>query len=162
MGLRHRTADPRRAVPSGVDPDAGGKTSDAELPGALRALPDRANRVPITAARGFESLKMIRYLLSLWRRFEQMLTRIQPWQARRLVISMVGFTLLLLGVAMMVLPGPAFVVIPAGLAVLALEFAWARSLLEHARRYANKMTGRGSPPPEGTQEPVPQRAPLGR
>jgi hypothetical protein len=35
--------------------------------------------------------------------------------------------------AMAVLPGPAFVLIPSGLAVLALEFEWARRLLRRAR-----------------------------
>lgn len=44
----------------------------------------------------------------------------------------VGLTLLLGGIAMLVLPGPAFVVIPIGLAILALEFAWADNLLEKA------------------------------
>ena len=46
--------------------------------------------------------------------------------ARRIVITVTGFTVLLVGLAMIVLPGPAFVVIPAGLAILGLEFAWAR------------------------------------
>lgn len=44
----------------------------------------------------------------------------------------VGFTLLLGGLAMLVLPGPAFLVIPIGLAILSLEFAWAEELLERA------------------------------
>ncbi len=44
----------------------------------------------------------------------------------------VGFTLLLGGIAMLVLPGPAFLVIPIGLAVLSLEFVWAEELLERA------------------------------
>lgn len=44
----------------------------------------------------------------------------------------VGFTLLLSGVAMLVLPGPAFLVIPVGLAVLSLEFAWAEGMLDRA------------------------------
>lgn len=44
-----------------------------------------------------------------------------------------GGTVLLLGVAMIVLPGPAFIVIPAGLAILAIEFAWARRWLRSAR-----------------------------
>ena len=44
----------------------------------------------------------------------------------------VGLTLLLGGLAMLVLPGPAFIVIPIGLAVLSLEFAWADNLLEKA------------------------------
>lgn len=48
---------------------------------------------------------------------------------RRIVISIVGFTVLGLGAAMLVLPGPAMVVIPIGLAILGLEFAWARRFL---------------------------------
>ena len=50
----------------------------------------------------------------------------------RVLYIVVGFTLLLGGVAMLVLPGPAFLVIPIGLALLSLEFAWAERLLEHA------------------------------
>ena len=46
--------------------------------------------------------------------------------ARRIVIAVVGGCMVLVGIAMIVLPGPAFIVIPAGLGVLALEFAWAR------------------------------------
>jgi hypothetical protein len=38
----------------------------------------------------------------------------------------IGITVVLLGVALLVLPGPAFIVIPIGLAILATEFAWAR------------------------------------
>ena len=44
----------------------------------------------------------------------------------------VGFTVLLGGIAMLVLPGPALAVIPIGLAILSLEFAWAARLLEVA------------------------------
>jgi uncharacterized protein (TIGR02611 family) len=50
----------------------------------------------------------------------------------RILMILVGFTLLLAGLAMLVLPGPAFVVIPVGLALLSLEFAWAERLLERA------------------------------
>ena len=50
--------------------------------------------------------------------------------AKRVAIAIVGGTVLLLGVALIVLPGPAFVVIPAGLAILATEFAWARLWLK--------------------------------
>jgi uncharacterized protein (TIGR02611 family) len=52
--------------------------------------------------------------------------------AVRVLYIVVGFTLLLGGVAMLVLPGPAFLVIPIGLALLSLEFAWAERLLERA------------------------------
>jgi uncharacterized protein (TIGR02611 family) len=53
--------------------------------------------------------------------------------ARRIAIAVVGGTVLLLGVAMIVLPGPAIVVIPTGLAILSLEFAWARRWLRKVR-----------------------------
>lgn len=53
--------------------------------------------------------------------------------AKRVVIVVVGGTLLLVGVALLVLPGPAFVVIPVALAILATEFAWAKHLLKKAR-----------------------------
>lgn len=43
-----------------------------------------------------------------------------------------GLIVLLAGLAMIVLPGPALVVIPVGLAMLSLQFAWAERLLERA------------------------------
>ena len=48
-------------------------------------------------------------------------------------MTVVGFTVLSVGIAMMVLPGPAVVVIPLGLAILATQFVWARRLLDRAR-----------------------------
>ena len=53
--------------------------------------------------------------------------------ARRIVIAIVGGCMVLVGVAMIVLPGPAFIVIPAGLGVLALEFAWAKVWLRKVK-----------------------------
>ena len=50
-------------------------------------------------------------------------------QAKRLVITVIGFTILAIGIAMIVLPGPAVIVIPVGLALLATEFIWAKKLL---------------------------------
>lgn len=55
-------------------------------------------------------------------------------QIRRVIVAVVGFTLLLVGVVMIVLPGPALVVIPLALAILATEFVWAKRLLEMARK----------------------------
>ena len=49
--------------------------------------------------------------------------------ARRIVIAVIGGTVVTVGVIMLVTPGPALVVIPTGLAILALEFAWARRWL---------------------------------
>ena len=52
---------------------------------------------------------------------------------RRIIIGIVGGTVLLIGFALIFLPGPAIVVIPVGLAILATEFAWARRYLQKAR-----------------------------
>jgi uncharacterized protein (TIGR02611 family) len=59
--------------------------------------------------------------------------------AKRIVICIVGGSVLLIGIAMIVLPGPAFVVIPAGLAILGIEFAWARIWLKKAKAKAEEM-----------------------
>jgi tellurite resistance protein TerC len=61
---------------------------------------------------------------------------------KRIVIAIVGFTVLLVGVAMIILPGPAFIVIPLGLAILATEFVWAHKLLEKAKAYFEKQRQR--------------------
>jgi hypothetical protein len=53
--------------------------------------------------------------------------------ARRIVVGVVGTTVLGFGLALLVLPGPAFVVIPIGLGILAIEFSWARRWLRRAR-----------------------------
>src|SRR5213592_2222487 len=58
---------------------------------------------------------------------------------RRVIVSVVGVTVLLIGVALLVLPGPAFIVIPVGLAILATEYAWARRSLKRARRIASNV-----------------------
>jgi len=52
---------------------------------------------------------------------------------KRIFTAIIGFTLLLIGLAMIVLPGPAILVIPLGLAVLATEFVWAKRLLRKLR-----------------------------
>lgn len=54
-------------------------------------------------------------------------------QARRVTIFVVGATVALLGLVMLLTPGPGIPVIVAGLAILAVEFAWARRLLANAR-----------------------------
>jgi uncharacterized protein (TIGR02611 family) len=53
---------------------------------------------------------------------------------RRIAVGFVGGTVVAVGVVMVVLPGPAILVIPAGLAILATEFQWARHLLQRVRR----------------------------
>lgn len=52
---------------------------------------------------------------------------------KRIVIGVVGTTVVIIGIIMIVTPGPAIVVIPIGLAILGLEFAWARRWLKVVR-----------------------------
>ncbi|HTU64596.1 MAG TPA: PGPGW domain-containing protein [Steroidobacteraceae bacterium] len=72
--------------------------------------------------------------------------------AKRIAIGIVGGSVLVVGVLMIVLPGPAFVVIPVGLGILSLEFAWARSWLkkikDRAQGMARSAAGRPAKPPE--------------
>ena len=70
--------------------------------------------------------------------------------AKRIAIGVVGGSVLLVGVLMIVLPGPAFVVIPLGLGILSLEFAWARRWLHRIRERAQTVAGgfgKRNPPP---------------
>ncbi len=57
---------------------------------------------------------------------------------KKIVISIVGFTILFIGILLIFLPGPAVVVIPIGLSILALEFNWPKRLLKKAKeKYQN-------------------------
>ena len=59
--------------------------------------------------------------------------------AKRFAVTILGGALLLLGLAMMVLPGPGILVIVGGLAVLATEYVWAQRLLKRAKIQAEKV-----------------------
>jgi len=52
---------------------------------------------------------------------------------RKLVVAIIGGTVVLLGIGMIVLPGAAVVVVPAGLAILATEFLWARRAFQQSK-----------------------------
>ena len=54
-------------------------------------------------------------------------------RVRRVVVAVVGFLLLAVGAALLVLPGPGLLVIAAGIAVLALEFPWAERLAKRTQ-----------------------------
>ena len=83
--------------------------------------------------------------------------------ARRIVVGVIGGSVLLLGVAMVVLPGPAIIVIPVGLGILGLEFAWARHWLRKLRLTAQDVVSRvrgrprrnGEPPIKDSSPPPP-------
>jgi uncharacterized protein (TIGR02611 family) len=57
---------------------------------------------------------------------------------KRIAVSVVGFILLLLGLVMLVTPGPGLLLIVAGLAVLASEYVWAERALNFAREKAQR------------------------
>jgi tellurite resistance protein TerC len=59
--------------------------------------------------------------------------------ARRIAVALVGGSVLLVGIAMIVLPGPAIVVIPMGLGILGIEFAWARVWLKKIKAAGSKV-----------------------
>ncbi len=59
-------------------------------------------------------------------------------KARQLVVGVVGSTVVLIGIIMIFTPGPAVVVIPLGLGILATEFVWARTLLQQVKLYIEK------------------------
>lgn len=58
--------------------------------------------------------------------------------ARRVAVAMLGGTVLIIGIIMIVAPGPAFIVIPAGLGILSLEFVWAKRWLKKVRQKADE------------------------
>jgi hypothetical protein len=77
-------------------------------------------------------------------RAQALLDRIDAWADRgpvrkaavRVGVTVGGPAVIVVGVAMLVLPGPGLVVIALGMALLALEYAWARTLLAQAGRGA--------------------------
>ena len=53
--------------------------------------------------------------------------------ARRVAITIVGFAVVVLGLILVPLPGPGWLIVFAGLAILATEYVWARRLLNYAK-----------------------------
>lgn len=57
---------------------------------------------------------------------------------KKIVVGVIGTTVLLFGIALIVLPGPAVVVIPLGLAILASEFTWARRVIRRGKVFVGR------------------------
>lgn len=57
---------------------------------------------------------------------------------KRIVVTIIGGTVVIFGMILIVTPGPAIIVIPAGLAILGTEYAWARRWLRKARSMATQ------------------------
>ena len=60
-------------------------------------------------------------------------------QAKRFLKVLFGFTLLALGIAMIILPGPGWLTVFLTLGVLAAEFVWARRLLDHLKQQGERL-----------------------
>ena len=72
-------------------------------------------------------------------------TRIKVQMIRRLklvITTVVGFTVIAIGVAMLVLPGPGLVVIGLGLLILSAEFVWAKRALDRMKDGAKNIRDR--------------------
>ena len=58
---------------------------------------------------------------------------------KKIVVGFIGSTILFVGILLIFLPGPAIIMIPLGLGILATEFKWAKTLLrKFKRRKSNK------------------------
>jgi Putative transmembrane protein (PGPGW) len=62
---------------------------------------------------------------------------------RKLLVGVIGFTIVLFGVLMIVLPGPAILVVPLGFAILATEFAWARRVWRRGKIFVARVRSGG-------------------
>jgi len=65
---------------------------------------------------------------------------------KTVITTVVGFTVLAIGAAMLVLPGPGIVVIGLGLLILSAEFVWARRALDRMKDGARSVRDRWSRP----------------
>jgi uncharacterized protein (TIGR02611 family) len=64
---------------------------------------------------------------------------------KKMLVLVIGGTILLFGIILIFLPGPSMIVIPIGLAVLAIEFSWARKLFKKAHNVAGNRFNRFIP-----------------
>jgi tellurite resistance protein TerC len=70
---------------------------------------------------------------------------------RRIARIVVGSIVLLAGLLMLVLPGPALLVIPLGLTILAIDFPWAKAVMQKARIW---FTGKKQSAPQSPNHPT--------
>jgi len=76
-------------------------------------------------------------------------------QARRAVILLLGSSVLLVGIAMIVLPGPGILIVPLGLSILAVEFAWAARWLATFRKTLGEVKSRITRKPSSDSRDTP-------
>jgi uncharacterized protein (TIGR02611 family) len=73
-------------------------------------------------------------MIAQWRRL--------PHPVRWVGVAFVGGTLIVVGVVLLVLPGPGLVLIALGVAVLATEFAWAEATLRRMKNVGSAAVSR--------------------
>jgi uncharacterized protein (TIGR02611 family) len=65
-------------------------------------------------------------------------------QLKKIIIGIIGGTIVLIGLVMIVLPGPAFIVIPLGLSILATEFIWAKKMIDKFKEQFERLKKKNS------------------
>lgn len=63
-------------------------------------------------------------------------------KVKRFLVTLIGFTILMIGIVMIVFPGPAFIIIPLGLAILGTEYVWANKMFEKMKKGVKKTFGK--------------------
>lgn len=59
-------------------------------------------------------------------------------KVKRFIVTLIGFTVLIIGMVMIVFPGPALIVIPLGLAILGTEYVWVNKMFEKIKKGVKK------------------------
>jgi hypothetical protein len=77
-------------------------------------------------------------------RFNNIMTTIPTSSLKRFGAITAGFTVIMVGVALLVLPGPGLVLIAAGLTILGRHFHWAHRLMEPVRRRIEELRKKSS------------------
>jgi len=63
-------------------------------------------------------------------------------QLKRIVVGIIGITILAIGLIMILTPGPGFLVIPLGLSILATEYIWADTILKKLKEKISRYSGK--------------------
>ena len=63
----------------------------------------------------------------------KLVARLIGRNAKRVAVTIAGFTVVIVGLILVPLPGPGWLIVFAGLAILATEYVWAQRLLNYAK-----------------------------
>ena len=80
--------------------------------------------------------------------------KIAVHHTKRLIVAVIGVTIIVIGLAFFVLPGPGLLIVIIGLAVLASEFMWAKQLLDRAKGHYEKAKSKILKKSSTTQSPI--------